>query len=168
MNSKGINRMRNLKKLVLFAAILGICGGWAQSAFAQVERKGQPDKGQPPETMATARCWCLLSCANLTNQKVASFVCKDYGAIWTYTGLNPQNDSNQTDCNTRCTTKAAPDTNSQAVATQCCNIAKCPNASTVRAWSKVGTKEYKSAQQIGGLTNTPPVVQVVTPGMCNF
>ena len=35
MNSKGINRMRNLKKLVLFAAILSSCMGWATDAAAE-------------------------------------------------------------------------------------------------------------------------------------
>jgi len=133
-----MKNIQNIKRLLLFAAILAICGGWTKDAFAQ------------------AHCFCLLSCVDLTNQKSSSMVVKDYGALATYTGLTQQSDANQTACNTLCTTKAAPDTGSQAVANAACAI-HCPNGSIVRAWSKVGTKEYKSAQLIGTLHNTPQV-----------
>jgi len=145
MKSKGINLIQNLKRLALFLGILGICCGGSRDAFAD------------------AHCFCKLSCANLTNQTSASMVVKDYGQIATYTGLNAQSDSNQTTCNTLCTKNyAAADTGSQAVAAAACALG-CPNGSIVLAWSAVGTKEYKSAQQIGTLTNTPAVTKSKCP-----
>lgn len=144
MKSKNVNSIQSLKRLALFVGILGICGGWSRDAFAE------------------AHCFCKLSCANLTNNKNASMVIKDYGQLASYTGLNQQSDANQTACNTLCTQKAAPDTGSQAVASAACALG-CPNGSLIRAWSAVGTKEYKSAQFIGTLTNTPAVTKSKCP-----
>lgn len=144
MTNKNIHLGQNLKKLILFAVILGLCVVSARDTFA------------------AAHCWCLLSCANLSNNKTASMVVKDYGQLATYTGLNQQSDKNQTACNTLCTDKAAPDTGSQSIAAAACSLG-CPSGSTVRAWSKVGTREYKSSQYIGTLTNTPAVVKYKCP-----
>ena len=108
--------------------------------------------------MASATCFCKVSKNNLTNLNSASGVLLDLtGAVnKTYTGLFPQNDSNQTDCNTRCTTAAAPYTGNQNIAASAC-AAGAPNGTVVRAWSAVGMREYKSAQQIGVLINQPQV-----------
>ena len=103
------------------------------------------------EAFAEANCWCLVSINNLTNLKTSSGVIKDYGTVGAaFTGITQQSDNNQTACNTRCTQKASPDTGSAAIAASACS-AGASNGTAVRAWSKVGTREYKSAQQIGTL-----------------
>lgn len=137
MKNKGIDYIQNLKQPLLFFAMMVICG-WTNSAFAD------------------AHCFCKLSCADLTNKSSATMVVKDYGTLATYTGLGQQSDTNQTACNSLCTKIAAADVGSQAVANAACNL-NCPNGSLVTAWSKVGTKEYKSAAPIGTLRNTPQV-----------
>jgi hypothetical protein len=111
-------------------------------------------------SMASATCFCKISMNDLTNQNSASGVLLDLtGAVnKTYTGLFPQNDSNQTDCNTRCTNTAASYTGNQSIAASAC-AAGAPNGTVIRAWSAVGTKEYKSAQQIGVLINQPQVTK---------
>ncbi|HWN09894.1 MAG TPA: hypothetical protein VNO50_11635 [Pyrinomonadaceae bacterium] len=110
--------------------------------------------------LPTATCFCKISYNDLTNQKSASGVCLDLtGAVnKTYTGINPQKDANQTDCNTKCTAAAASHTGSQSMASCACAAGK-PSGTVVRAWSAVGVREYKSAQQIGILTNQPQVSQ---------
>lgn len=112
--------------------------------------------------LPTATCFCVISILDLTNQKHRDGVIMDLtGAVnKTYSGLNPQNDTNQTDCNTRCTTEAAKYTGSQSVAAAAC-AAGTANGTVIRAWSAVGTREYKSAQQIGILINTPEVKKTV-------
>lgn len=112
----------------------------------------------PGKPMASATCFCKISCDDLTNKKSATGVCLDLTSAVnkTYTGLFPQNDTNQTDCNTRCTTAAAAHSGSQSIAACACAAGK-SSGTVCRAWSAVGTKEYKSAQQIGVLTNQPEV-----------
>jgi hypothetical protein len=100
------------------------------------------------EAFAEANCWCKVSINNLTNQKHASGVIKDYGSLGTYKGINQQSDTNQTDCNTKCTYKAAPDDGSAALASAACS-AGAGNGVDVIAFSAVGTKEYKSAEHLG-------------------
>jgi hypothetical protein len=108
--------------------------------------------------MASATCFCKISYDDLTNKISASGVCLDLtGAVnKVYTGIFPQNDTNQTDCNTRCTTAAAPYIGSQSIAACACAAGK-PSGTLVRAWSAVGNKEYKTAAPIGTLTNKPEV-----------
>lgn len=137
MKNKGIGHIQNMKQPLLFVAIMVICS-WTNDAFAD------------------AHCFCKLSCANLTNNKIATMVIKDYGTLATYTGPFQQSDSNQTACNTLCTKATAADIGSQTVANAACSL-NCPNGSSVIAWSAVGTKEYKSAGLIGTLRNTPQV-----------
>lgn len=108
------------------------------------------------EAFASAHCFCKLSIHDNTNKTSCSGVIKDYGQLATYTGLGQQSDSNQTNCNTKCTSAAMPDNGSQALATAACN-AGAGNGTIVRAWSAVGTKEYKSAQAIGTLKNIAAV-----------
>lgn len=111
-------------------------------------------------SMASATCFCKISYDDLTNKKSASGVCLDLtGTVnKTYTGVFPQNDNNQTDCNTRCTTAAAPHIGSQSIAACACAAGK-PSGTAVRAWSAVGTKEYKTAAPIGVLTNQSQVTK---------
>lgn len=108
--------------------------------------------------MATATCFCKVSKDDLTNLHSASGVLLDLtGTVnKTYSGLFPQNDNNQTNCNTLCTSAAAPYTGNQSIAASAC-AAGAPNGTVIRAWSAVGTREYKSAQQIGVLINQPQV-----------
>lgn len=110
--------------------------------------------------MPTATCFCKVSKDNLTNLHSASGVLLDLtGTVnKTYSGLFPQNDNNQTDCNTRCTSAAAPYTGNQSIAGSAC-AAGAPHGAVIRAWSAVGTREYKSAQQIGVLINQPQVTK---------
>jgi hypothetical protein len=120
------------------------------------------------EAKAEATCFCKISKENLTNSKSASGVLLDLtsnvGKTYTTSIKNgfEQSDKNQTDCNTRCTTAAASYTGQQSIAAQAC-AAGAPNGTVVRAWSAVGTKEYKTAQQIGTLTNIAAVTQQVCP-----
>jgi hypothetical protein len=117
-------------------------------------------KASPARTMFAATCFCKISKDNLTNLNSASGVLLDLtGAVGkTYTGLFQQSDANQTDCNTRCTSAAASYTGSQSIATAAC-AAGANNGTVVRAWSAVGTREYKSAQQIGVLQKQAQVSQ---------
>lgn len=109
---------------------------------------------------AAATCFCKLSTADLTNLKSANGVVRDLtGDVnKTYTGAFQQGDQNQTDCNTRCTNAAAQYTGNASFAAQLC-AAGVGNNATIRAWSAVGTREYKSAQYIGVLINTPAVTK---------
>lgn len=116
----------------------------------------QPRVGRPP----SATCFCLISYDDLTNKKTQSGVCKDLTAELgvTYTGLNPQKDANQTDCNSKCQTLAATYQGNPGMAACACAAGK-PSGTLVRAWSAVGVKEYKAAQQIGVLINQPQVTK---------
>lgn len=111
-----------------------------------------------PDARADATCFCKLSYIDNTNLKSAIGVVKDItGEVnKKYTGPFQQGDANQTDCNTRCTNAAAKYTGNPALAAQLC-AQGIPNGSAIRAWSAVGTREYKSAQYIGVLLNTPAV-----------
>jgi hypothetical protein len=137
------NPIRNLKKLFVLAAMLACCGGWTKDALA-----------------AEAHCFCKVSCANLTGQSSASMVVKDLGPLFTYKGLDPMKAANQVDCAKLCTTAAAPYTGSQAIATAACALG-CPNGFHVIAYSAVGTKPYRPAQELGVLKNTPVVSQTI-------
>jgi hypothetical protein len=120
--------------------------------------------GSASAAKANATCFCKISKDNLTNQTSASGVLQDLtGAVdKSYSGVFQQSDKNQTDCNTRCTSAAASSTGQQSIAAQAC-AAGAPNGTIVRAWSAVGTKEYKTAQQIGTLVNIAAVTQQVCP-----
>jgi len=72
----------------------------------------------------------------------------------TYTGPFQQGDANQTACNTLCTQKCSATWNKANASPVACSKG-CANGSFVACWSKVGTREWKSAQGIGYLTNTP-------------
>jgi hypothetical protein len=118
------------------------------------------------KAFAGASCFCVVSINNLTNQTSATGVIKNYGSLATYTGLNQQGDTNQTNCNSKCTTTAAPDTGSQAIATAAC-AAGAGNGTNVIAWSAVGTKEYKSAQSLGILKRAAAVYNCPQGGALN-
>lgn len=108
-----------------------------------------------PMSILEARCWCIVSFDDLTNKKTKSGVCHDFGAIFTFKGVNPENSDNETRCNTMCT-DAAKDLPKQALADCACASGK--NSGTViRAWSKVGDREYKSAHGFGTLVNQAEV-----------
>lgn len=145
-------------KKVLLVGILVLS---SLSVYTQNTKSGQMVffNSKTINKLPTATCFCKLTCDDLTNKKSATNVFMDLtGEVGkTYSGLNPQNDNNQTDCNTRCTTAAAKYTGNQGVAAMACPT--CPNGGVVRAWSAVGTREYKSAQQIGVLVNKPEVKQ---------
>jgi len=111
-----------------------------------------------------ARCFCKISIHDLTNQHSATGVIQDLtGTVnKTYSGVFQQSDANQTNCNTRCTAAAAGLTGSQALAAAAC-AAGAANGTVVRAWSAVGTREYKSSQQIGVLVRTESVTTCTCP-----
>src|SRR3712207_3981017 len=114
---------------------------------------------------AAATCFCKISRNNLVGQTSASGVCQDLtsNVNKSYTGINQQSDANQIDCNdNRCRPVAAGFINNQGVANACCNIGT-PNGTVIKAYSAVGTKKYRLAQQIGTLTNTPAVTQTKCP-----
>jgi hypothetical protein len=120
--------------------------------------------GSASAAKAEATCFCKISKDDLTNKKSATGVLLDLTSEvnTTYKGLNQQSDKNQTSCNKLCTDKAAPYTGQQSIATQACS-AGATSGTTIRAWGAVGTREYKSAQQIGTLTNVAAVTQQICP-----
>lgn len=130
--------MSKLTKTLWFAAVLGCCLGLPKDAFA------------------AAHCFCSLACQDNTNYKGSPVK----GWLWdsetlaTYTGWDQQGDKNQTDCNTRCTQKCLATWNKANAGPLACSKG-CANGSLVACWSKVGTREWKSAQATGNLTNTP-------------
>jgi hypothetical protein len=130
--------MRKLTKTLWLAIVLG---GWL---------------GLPQEALAEAHCFCSLACQDNTNLKgspVRGWLW-DSGSLATYRGLDQQGDKNQTDCNTLCTRKCFATWNKANAASLACSKG-CVNGAAVTCWSKVGTREWKSAQQVGTLTNTP-------------
>lgn len=109
---------------------------------------------------ADAHCFCSLACEDNTNYKgspVKGWLW-DAGSLATYSGPFQQGDANQTRCNTLCTDKIAAIWNAQNAASLACGHG-CADGSAIRGWSKVGTREWKSAQMVGTLVNTPAQTQ---------
>ncbi len=130
--------MRKISKMLWFAAMLGCC------------------LGLPEDASAAAHCFCSLACQDNTNYKSTPLKgwLWDSATLATYTGLDQQGDKNQTDCNTRCTKTCLETWNKGNAGPLACSKG-CANGSLVACWSKVGTREWKSAQGIGNLVNTP-------------
>jgi hypothetical protein len=108
----------------------------------------------------TAHCYCYVSYNDLTNDHGATGVCLDLKQVInkTYHGVNCQSEANRNDCNSRCTNVAAAlsTTQKQDIANCACG-ANVGNGTPIRAYSKVGTTRYKTAQMVGTLVNTPAV-----------
>jgi len=155
------SHLRSARATLLALSLATFCGCTPQPTDPDDE-PGAEDVGEAQSALAT--CFCKISKDDLTNQTSATGVLLDLTSTvnYTYSGFFQQSDANQTDCNTRCTSAAAPYTGSQAVATSAC-AAGAPDGTVVRAWSGVGTKEYKSAQQIGTLNNDAAQTQLKCP-----
>jgi hypothetical protein len=107
-----------------------------------------------------ATCFCVVSYNNLTNQHNATGVCLNLREVinHSYGGLNPQSEANRNDCNARCTNAAvALSAGQKQEIANCACGANVGNGTPIRAYSAVGVKAYKTAQQIGVLVNTPAV-----------
>jgi hypothetical protein len=112
--------------------------------------------GLPKGALAAAHCFCSLACqdnTNYANTPVKGWLW-DSGSLATYTGIDQQSDSHQTACNTLCTQKCLATWNKVNAGPLACSKG-CANGSLIACWSKVGTKEWKSAQAVGNLINTP-------------
>ena len=116
--------------------------------------------GSPRSARADAHCFCSLAWQDNTNYKGSPTKgwIWDSGALATYKGPNQQGDANQTDCNTKCTGVCRNMTKEQAAQLACDHGV--PSGAQLTCWSKVGTKEWKTAQGFPGtLINTPAVNQ---------
>ncbi len=109
------------------------------------------------EEVVRANCFCKVSYNNLTNQKTATGVCLDLTSRLnlSFTGLNQQRPKNQRICNDKCTIMAASltATEIQNIANCACSVPK-PTGTALIAYSKIGTRKYRSAHLIGHITNT--------------
>ena len=124
-------------------------------AFAMVAAMFLPWSGF---AHAEAHCFCQIACQDNTGHRGGSVngQIHDLGVLGSaFTGPFQQSDANQTKCNTRCTDAAAAIAKAQVQQWAC--QGGCPEGSTVRAWSKVGTKEWKSAQGYGVVHRTPEI-----------
>lgn len=110
----------------------------------------------PTDAAADAHCFCSLAWQDNTNYQgsPAKGWLWDSGSLATYTGITQQSDKNQTACNTLCTQRCLAEWNKDKAAALAC-AKGVPSGSTLMCWSKVGTREWKSAQGIGTLVNTP-------------
>lgn len=138
-----------------------MASGCASSAMRPVESYNEPEA---VAAASAATCFCKISYDDLTNKTSATGVCLDLTSVvaHSYGGLFPQSDQNQTDCTTRCTNAAASYTGSSGIASCACG-AGVSNGTVVRAWSAVGTKEYKSAHQIGVVNRVPAQTEARCP-----
>ena len=104
---------------------------------------------------AKANCFCQAACQDNTGHKAGSVkgYLRDITVVGSYSGVGQQSDTNQTACNTECTTEAAK-ISKATLAQQACQKG-CASGSPIMAWSKVGTREWKSAQGYGALQSSP-------------
>lgn len=141
-------------------------GGLHHSSFDLIP-SGQPLFVSPDTTVrvipeATAHCFCKVTYANIAGLQHATAECMDLTnkVNKAYTGLDPDKEANQIDCASRCTAVAAALTQAekQSIA-DCACAANMPSGTRINAYSSAGTKKYRSAHQIGILTNAPAVTQ---------
>ncbi|MCF8246896.1 MAG: hypothetical protein K9J37_17900 [Saprospiraceae bacterium] len=111
------------------------------------------------EDASKRTCYCVVSYDNLTNQPHRTGQCLDLTGV-VNTSYSSMSEANRNKCNDKCTTAA-----SNLTAAQKQNIANCvcaagkPTGTVIRAYSALSTKDYKTAQQIGTLTNSPESTQ---------
>jgi hypothetical protein len=112
--------------------------------------------GFAKDASAEANCFCSLACEDNTNYKSGTVRgwLWDSGSLATYTGWDQQGDANQTACNTLCGQQCLQTWNKANAGPHACSKG-CANGQAIACWSKVGTREWKWAQGIGTLTNTP-------------
>jgi len=146
MNSTGINLTQNLKKLVLFAAILSSCVGWATGAAAEhtffckatIASDGDPG----PISLSGPLVYDMGTVGSCTDaQHITHFQTKC-----------------QDPANSACSTKALGDGNFNSAAFWCAKGVS--NGSTIRAYAEVGANgKYTTAQTKGVLINKPAVTK---------
>ena len=95
---------------------------------------------------AEARCFCRGSVDIGSNPSEVPDACIDWGTIYNYSGINPQNENNQKDCAERCSKLAEQDSKFNDDNWVCQNCYGKPGGYTLRAYSKVGTRDWRIAQ----------------------
>jgi hypothetical protein len=152
MNSKDISLMQNLKKLVLFAAILSLCIGWATDAAAEktffCKATIANDGDGSPVSLSGPLVYDMGTVGSCTDVQYATrFDLKCAGPA-----------------NSACSTKALQDANFNNPAFWCAKGV--PDGSTIRAYAAVGPPvapkgRYNTAQtqNLGVLINKPAVTK---------
>src|ERR1700682_4041938 len=119
MNSKDISLMQNLKKLVLFAAILSLCIGWATEAAAAKSFfcKATVDQGSSPISLSGPLVYDMGILGSCTDVQ--------------YAGFN-YNSKCSGPAQTACSTKASGDADFNSAAFWCAKGV--PNGSASKAY----------------------------------
>lgn len=128
---------------------------WATNALP--EFKALPESpNQDDSQLISATCFCKVAYQDLSGHSSAVFgVCLDLSGIvnMTYTLAN---EANQKDCASKCSDKAKLLTAEQRQSiADCACYAAAVDGTKIRAFSSVGTKNYRLAYNIGRLENTP-------------
>lgn len=146
MYSKSINHIQNLKHLLLFAAILTCCMGWARDAAA------------------AHTFFCKATIATIGDPGPVSLfgpLVYDMGTVGSCTDTQHTFQFQaqcQTPANSACSSKALGDGNFNSAPFWCAKGV--PNGSTIRAYAEVGASgKYTAAQTKGVLINKPAVTK---------
>jgi hypothetical protein len=134
INSKGINRMQNLKRLMRLAIVVACCAGMPKDAFA-------------------AHCFCkaIQNVGNSAGTSIPNPLI-DFGQLATYSTQI----GHDSDCENKCSQAASSNANFNNK-TWWCQLKKSRGHHRVSAYAAVGTRPYNVAQSIefdctGGVT----------------
>ncbi len=138
---------------------------WSTNTTVPQSRLEILDSKADEYLLPTANCFCVISSQDLIGVAHSSSndICLDLTADLNvhYTEVFPQKDANRQDCANKCGDYILH--NVQNNPTKMQQLANCfcakgvGNGTEIRGYGGVGTKEYRQAQTLGHLTNTPAV-----------